>query len=491
MSRLQSSIISASIPPVMKIPMLFFGLMVIAHAELPKDSLPNVALLIGNNKYQHASDLANPINDVTSVAKLLKQDGWKVTIVTDGSEKSLRKSIIKFSKTPAQKSLFYYAGHGLEVDKQNYLVPSDATLTERDDLEVETLSLKWVLSRLNDSEQGLKMVVLDCCRNNPFQQQRAWLSGRSMGKGGLAKVSQELLGIGTMVVYSGAPGNTVPDGSGLNSPFTSAFLKELPITGRVSYNEFVSAISKRIKSKQKPWVKFDGATESFSAFNKHSLLAKSKSPTSPKSKSGDLAEVQRKQQETAEQLEEIRKLLQQQSNKDQGNNQALLDRITQLEKELADARAKEEKIKTRPDPAPNADNNHSDYATKKQALQQFIDLYWNSLPKDGGACSALYALQVDYQYKKSGMANRSYLRKSFNENHRRWPIRTYKLEGKINFSINGSQASFRIPYHYSYRDYRGKRASGYATDTLGLNWRNGNWEINKYRQSVSRTRLDK
>ena len=192
------------------------------------------AIVIGNDDYEHARDLKNPINDANGVGAALKQSGWEVTHVRNVGLRNMLKELKKFcgEAEGAEAALFFYAGHGLEDENENYLLPVDAELAEEDAevaLELETLALTKVIMKLRDADIKLKTIVLDCCRDNPLDRQ--WLRGR--GRASLAEINQDQLPRGTMVIYSTEPGEPASDGTGNNSPFTAAFLNRIQKGGSV------------------------------------------------------------------------------------------------------------------------------------------------------------------------------------------------------------------------------------------------------------------
>lgn len=225
------------------------------------------ALIIGNNDYTHASKLFNPANDADALENALKQSGYSVTKVLNANGRAMDRALQSFceSNKGAQSALFFFAGHGMEIDGVNYLIPTDAELRERSDLRRETLPLETVLKDLSEAQIRLKMVVLDCCRDNPFNTStRSWLRTRS-GGGGLAEVKEDALAEGTMLVFAGAPGLTVPDGSGNNSPFTAALLSQLQ-SPQQSVMQVFAGLAGSIEGNQEPWVKLDGSSKSLQAF---------------------------------------------------------------------------------------------------------------------------------------------------------------------------------------------------------------------------------
>ena len=188
-----------------------------------------VALVIGNASYQHVPVLANPLNDAADIGATLGRLGFTVTIVENAGRAELWKGLQEFAlaASASEMAVVFYAGHGIEVDKRNFLVPVDARLKSDADIEFETVPLELV-SRAVERARGFRLIILDACRDNPFTvaMQRAGAT-RSIGRG-LAPVEPSG---GTLVAYAAKEGTVAADGMGRNSPYTSALLAHLEEPG--------------------------------------------------------------------------------------------------------------------------------------------------------------------------------------------------------------------------------------------------------------------
>lgn len=178
-----------------------------------------VALVIGNSKYQNAPQLPNPANDAQSMAQFLNSAGFEVIAATDLTQNDMIKVVQDFSAKIAARgsntvAMIYYAGHGVQLAGENYLVPVDAKVSTETDLVNNSLRLVDVMATLETIPSRMRIVVLDACRNNPFPTIND--AGR-----GLAIVDAPN---GSIVGYSTAPGTEALDGDGNHSPYTSAFL---------------------------------------------------------------------------------------------------------------------------------------------------------------------------------------------------------------------------------------------------------------------------
>jgi uncharacterized caspase-like protein len=188
-----------------------------------------VALVVGNSAYLHSAPLANPVNDATDMAAALKEVGFAVLLGLDLDKRGFDTKMREFGQGLAQADagLFFYAGHGLQVAGQNFLVPVDAKLESERDLDFESLSLSIVLRQMELQRDGkTNIIFLDACRDNPLARNLARSMGTRSGavSSGLAQVET---GVGTFIAYSTQPGNVALDGRGRNSPFTSALVKRL------------------------------------------------------------------------------------------------------------------------------------------------------------------------------------------------------------------------------------------------------------------------
>jgi formylglycine-generating enzyme required for sulfatase activity len=230
---------------------LFAALLLLASGTASAE--PRIALIIANSNYRgDIGALKNPVNDGKLVGEALKKVGFSVRLVTDGDQTAMKKALNGFSEDlakagPSATGLFYYAGHGLQVSGQNYLVPVGANIKREGDVDLEALSAEAVLKVLNFSGVKVQIVILDACRNNPLM--RSFRSNTM----GLAKVDAP---IGSFVAYSTAPGSVAADGQGANSPFATALAGEVQKPGASIEEMFRNVRAKVIAdtdSQQVPW----------------------------------------------------------------------------------------------------------------------------------------------------------------------------------------------------------------------------------------------
>src|SRR5215510_3361112 len=216
-----------------------------------------VALVIGVSEYQQAPRLPNPSRDAEAMAALFKQAGFDVVVSKrDLGIADLRRTIREFSETSrdADIAVVYYAGHGIEVDGVNYLVPTDAKLASDFDIEDETISLERVMKAL-DPAKRLRLVILDACRDNPFtRSMKRSVASRAIGRG-LAKVEPTMTD--TLVAYAAKAGAVAADGDGQNSPFAIALTKHITEPGldlRIAFGRVRDDVLKATANRQEPFV---------------------------------------------------------------------------------------------------------------------------------------------------------------------------------------------------------------------------------------------
>ena len=187
-----------------------------------------VALVVGNSTYAHIGRLPNPENDAADMAAALRRLGFEVTTEYDADRVELTEALRAFTRQSAGAdiSLVFYAGHGIEMDRVNYLVPVDARLERDVDVRFETVTLDDLL--VSTVGARLRLVILDACRNNPLaRSMQRTVASRSVSGGSFGNLDESLLGDETLVAYAAAAGTTAADGRGRNSPYTSALLSHL------------------------------------------------------------------------------------------------------------------------------------------------------------------------------------------------------------------------------------------------------------------------
>jgi uncharacterized caspase-like protein len=214
--------------------------------------------VVGNGAYQHAAPLPNPSNDAADLAMALRELGFEVIEARDVNRATLGQKVGEFSRkaSGAKTALLFYAGHGIQVDGRNYLVPVDAKLEHPTDLEFQAVDATRLIEQMQN-EDRVNLVFLDACRDNPLARTLA----RSMGGTRSAAVGQGLAkidaGRGTLIAFATSPSNVALDGSGRNSPFTTALLKHIKTPG-LDIHRVLTRVTADVEDltngSQSPWV---------------------------------------------------------------------------------------------------------------------------------------------------------------------------------------------------------------------------------------------
>ncbi len=210
-----------------------------------------IALVVGNGAYEY-SPLPNPPNDADLMAKTLADVGFEVTKYKNLGRRDLKRAFYEFGQKLERSgegtvALIYYAGHGVQLEGENYLIPVDTQIEDAFDVEIEAIRASSLLKTFSGSESSLNIVILDACRNNPFKG-----SSRSAGRG-LAKMDAPT---GTLLAYSTSPGNVAVDGNGANSPYTKALanaIKEPGVNVEQVFKHVRISVMDRTQGKQVPW----------------------------------------------------------------------------------------------------------------------------------------------------------------------------------------------------------------------------------------------
>jgi len=227
--------------------LILFFLVLIYPSSLIAATEQRIALVIGNSAYS-SGPLKNPVNDATDMAAALKRAGFTVTLKKDANLQEMVETIEEFGNTLKKGGvgLFYYAGHGVQVNSVNYLLPISARINKESDVRFQAVDAGRVLAEMENANNGLNIVVLDACRDNPFGK-----SFRSASRG-LAIVANAPSG--TFISYSTGAGQVARDGEGKNSPYTKALLENLTKPGLSISKVFMNVRSKvKKETGQVPW----------------------------------------------------------------------------------------------------------------------------------------------------------------------------------------------------------------------------------------------
>lgn len=219
----------------------------------PPANEQRVALVIGNGAYKHTAPLVNPPNDARLMADTLVSLGFRLVggaALVNDDKPAMEKAIREFGQRlrGGAVGLFYYAGHGVQVKGENYLIPVAANIVDESDVKYELVNAGFVLDEMANAGNRLNIMILDACRNNPF-------GGRGLrsAASGLAPVTAPA---GTVISYATQPGNVAQDGSAKNSPYAAALAAAMRKPGRSvfeTFNEVGLAVKNATGGRQQPW----------------------------------------------------------------------------------------------------------------------------------------------------------------------------------------------------------------------------------------------
>ena len=204
-------------------PRLAFFMFAVTWSAMSWAAEARIALVIGNSTYT-AGSLPNPANDARMIGDTLKSLGFEVIPRTNSDQTTMKRAIQEFGERLEKAGagavgLFYYAGHGVQLNGKNYLIPTTAHIEREGDVEIEAVSADWVIEQMRYAHNRLNIMILDACRNNPFIH-----NSRSIGGSGLATIEAPA---GILIAYSTAPGSVATDGSGRDSPYAEALSRAM------------------------------------------------------------------------------------------------------------------------------------------------------------------------------------------------------------------------------------------------------------------------
>lgn len=226
-----------------------WSLAFLAVAQNPAANEPRLALLIGNSTYR-SSPLSNPVNDVRLMESALKESGFSVIKAENASIREMRRLVRDFGdklKASGGVGLFYFAGHGVQVRGENYLVSTDSDIRNEDEVADDAVNASVVLEKMQSAGNRMNLIILDACRNNPFA-----VKSRSASSG-LANMSAPS---GSLVAYSTAPGSVASDGNGKNGLYTEHLAKAIRQPGlpvEEVFKRVRAAVRKESSNQQTPW----------------------------------------------------------------------------------------------------------------------------------------------------------------------------------------------------------------------------------------------
>ena len=256
---------------VLLVPLAWSQERAIRPASSDSSSDTRQALVIGNSEYEYAGRLRNPVNDARAIGSTLQQLGFEVTTLTNASQRQMERSIKQFGRQLRDSKgvgFFYYAGHGMQFDGENYLLPTDIDPSTEEDVRYDAVPLGKLLAQMRAADNKMNVVVLDACRNNPFSR-----SFRTFNPG-LAQINAAA---GTFISFATAPGQIAADGEGSNGLFTSKLLEHIGTTGlkiEEVFKRTTADVYSASNKRQAPWVQYSVIGDFF-------FVPKGKSPQVP------------------------------------------------------------------------------------------------------------------------------------------------------------------------------------------------------------------
>ena len=246
--------------------------LLLASSVFGADAVGRVALVIGNADYK-SSPLANPVNYATDMAKSLRALGFDVVLRTNITSKQVGRTLRAFRTKikPGDVALVFYAGHGLQINGENYLPAVDADIVGEDDVPNQSLSTRQIMDVLADSKSSMNLVFLDACRDNPYVR-----SFRSATRG----LSRENAPSGTLISYATRPGSVAADGTGRNGLYTSVLLKAMEEKNQAIeqvLKQVVRGVTAASNGAQVPWME-GSVTGDFCFGSCSSRLSESNAP---------------------------------------------------------------------------------------------------------------------------------------------------------------------------------------------------------------------
>lgn len=230
-----------------------FASILVAQVSRAAEADHRIALVIGNGAYKNTGPLKNPASDARLIASRLKSLGFETMLFADLEGSQMRRAVRAYSERlmqlgPNTIGLIYYAGHGVQIRENNYLIPVDAEINKESDAGLEAIHLADVMNMLFDAQNKLNVIVLDACRNNPFKKK---IQAASSGLAGFDAP------VGTLVAFAAGAGSVAFDGDGSNSPYAEALAAAL-LDPALKVEDTFKRVSERVyvstEKKQLPWI---------------------------------------------------------------------------------------------------------------------------------------------------------------------------------------------------------------------------------------------
>jgi len=422
------------------------------------------ALVIGNSNYDTAP-LANPVNDATDVANSLRKLGFTVILKKNASLEMMEEAIEEFGGRLKKGGvgLFFYAGHGMQVQGANYLIPVGARIKKESDMKYRALDAGRVLDEMANAGNGLNIVILDACRDNPFSR-----SFRSASRG-LTIISAAPQG--TFITYSTSPGNVAADGKGRNSPYTESLLRhmaepDLPIEH--VFKKVRQDLTKKTSGRQTPWELsslsgdffFNSSNSSSSRVTKKQIQTAAPAKAYPED---ELAEERRRIAEEKEKLRRDKELLEEKN--------SLAETKRRIEEERRKLEEERQTLSYAPKVDPAKGTRYIDFIKAKVTNVKFFEGGYDTPSRD------TRAYRTSFSRTQTRFANWE-----LNLEHAAQGVRKDFVIEHIWFNPYGSEvARFNFNTYVKEDWVTSYHSSGYGWRTTSSNnWSVGNWRVDLY-----------
>lgn len=328
------------------------------------------ALVIGNSDYPGMA-LANPVHDATDIGRELEELGFQVTLLTNGTRRQMEEAVRGLSKRLADGGvgLFYFAGHGIQVNGENYLIPVDADIESEADVRYEAVSAGRILDHLKLAGNQMNIIILDACRNNPFSR-----SMRSETTG-LARMDAPT---GSIMAYATAPGSVAADGEGRNGVYTKNLLRAMRTPGMDIYDTFMQVrrgVIKDTQGRQTPWESSSLIGKFYFREKKPEPVAAPAPPAAPvpdpetEALKAQLLAMQQQMATLQEQARQNAELVQ--ARKPDQSTEELKAQLAAMQRQVADLRQQAD-MKPQPAPAPQDGQTEEELKAQLAAVRQQV-----------------------------------------------------------------------------------------------------------------------
>jgi len=232
------------------------------------DSDERYALIIGNSQYQYATKLSNPTNDSGDIKEVLEDLFFDTTLLQNASNSQIKKAVIQFleklKSNPDSVGLFYYAGHGVQIKGENYLIAVDSNPNGNTDLSQQSFNISQLLNGMRKAKNSTNIIILDACRDNPFNEKDSGLLTANDSRGLIRKSTSDVSSglskldapSNTIIAFATAPGRVAQDGKDRNSPYTQKLIESMQRSG-ININEVFRQVREEVlemtNGEQIPW----------------------------------------------------------------------------------------------------------------------------------------------------------------------------------------------------------------------------------------------